>query len=183
MRGTSNGTRGGHDDPYRPTGYDCYWHAGSQLGDKERAQWLHAIAAFEVVQISKGATAATIARRVKHVRRFAAQAQLSPWHVTPEDVLAWLQGLDVADSTRTAMRDSLRSFYRWALASERIASDPTAEESYRATRLPVPTTGRNLSPPTNDTCGRADWPPSRSGRPWSSCAHSPVTTRGSSRTP
>lgn len=114
------------------------WHAGNSLDEKDRARWIHAINAFEVAQRHKGAGPATIARRVKHVRRFAASVVLSPWHVTAEDVLGWLQGLEVAAGTRTSMRDSLRAFYRWAYATDRIALDPTMEESHRAVRMPVP---------------------------------------------
>ena len=114
------------------------WHAGSSLSDSDRGRWLNALDAFEAAQRAKGAHEATIARRIKHTRRFAAHVDMSPWHVTFEDVAAWLQSLDCASSTRTSHRDSLRSFYRWASASQRIAVDPTLEPSYRATRLPVP---------------------------------------------
>ena len=41
--------------------------------------------------------------------RFALDANLSPWHVTGEDVRGWLERLDGAPNTRLSMRDSLRA--------------------------------------------------------------------------
>lgn len=114
------------------------WHASSTIAAQDRERWLAALGSFETSQRAKGAQPATIARRVKHVRRFAVAAAISPWHVTTEDVQGWLEGLEVASSTRTAMRDSVRAFYRWAHATQRMASDPTAADSGRALRLPVP---------------------------------------------
>ncbi|WP_404433154.1 site-specific integrase [Microbacterium lacus] len=115
------------------------WHAGGRLDDEMRRKWLDALNSFEVAQRAKKAQPATVARRVRHVRKFASEVALSPWHVTAEDVQGWLERLDVADSTRLSMRDSLRAFYRWAHVSGRMLSDPTECVSYRAVRLPVPT--------------------------------------------
>lgn len=102
-------------------------------------RWQDALDSFQIAQRAKSAQPATIDRRVKHIRRFSVWADCSPWHVTPEHVHGWLQSLGVATNTRTSMRDSLRAFYRWALASQRMVTDPTMEDSYRAVRLPVPT--------------------------------------------
>lgn len=114
------------------------WRGSASLEEQTRGRWLDALSAFEVAQRGKGAQTATIARRVKHVRRFALAVERSPWHVTAEDVQAWLERLEVADNTRISMRDSLRAFYRWAKASGRMQSDPTECVSHRALRLPVP---------------------------------------------
>lgn len=104
-------------------------------------RWLDAVESFELAQRAKGVQPSTVARRVKHVRRFAVEiaAEWSPWHVTAEHVQGWLDALDVADSTRRAMRDSLRAFYRWAQQSGRVIVDPTEAVSHAAVRLPVPT--------------------------------------------
>ena len=114
------------------------WHAGRNLREADRARWVDSLEAFETNQRAKGAAESTIRRRVKHVRAFAVHADKSPWHVTFEDTASWLQGLDVAENTRLSMRDSLRSFYRWAAASGRVEADPTWEDPHRAKRLPVP---------------------------------------------
>lgn len=129
-----------HATRQRPTPPDTtgMWFGAGTLGKKDRARWLDALDAFEVAQRAKGTQASTLRRRVTHVRRFALDVNLSPWHVTDEHVQGWLERLDVAPSTVLSMRDSLRAFYRWAHASGRTITDPTECVSYRALRLPVP---------------------------------------------
>jgi len=114
----------------------------SPLAARERAKidrkWLDAVEAFTVAEDARGVAPATTRRRAKHVRRFALDVHSSPWQIDAETFCAWLQGLDVSASTRTSMRDSLRAFYRWAVASSRIATDPTTTLSGRPLRLDVP---------------------------------------------
>lgn len=114
------------------------WFGADRLNDRDRARWLDGLESFEVAQRSRGTQASTLRRRVTHVRRFALDVGLSPWHITGEHVQGWLERLDVAPSTSLSMRDSLRAFYRWAQISGRILADPTECVSYRALRLPVP---------------------------------------------
>lgn len=121
------------------TGAAGAWVGAKRMDAKARDRWLDALEPFEVAQRAKGAQPATIARRVKHVRRFALDVGVSPWHVTSEDVLGWLENLEVAASTKASMRDSLRAFYRWGHASGKSKTDPTEAVSYRAQRLAVPT--------------------------------------------
>ncbi|SIT73580.1 Site-specific recombinase XerD [Microbacterium sp. RU33B] len=72
-------------------------------------------------------------RRVQHVKRFAATCGgLAPWHVEQDDYQLWIQR-QVSSSTVAALRDSLRAFYRWAVAAGRIADDPTVEPIRRGT--------------------------------------------------
>lgn len=106
------------------------------MGYNNADRWRDAVTDFEKSQLK--VSNSTTARRVKHLRRFAKDIDQSPWHVTPSDVAEWLSALAVADETRRTMRDSLRAFYRWALGAGKVLEDPTAEESRRATRLPVP---------------------------------------------
>ncbi|MFM2720470.1 tyrosine-type recombinase/integrase [Microbacterium mcarthurae (nom. nud.)] len=107
--------------------------------EKGAMVWIRSLDEYEIAQRAQHAQPATIARRVKHLRRFAIATDRSPWHVVDTDVLAWLEQLDVADSTRLSMRDSLKSFYRWARATGRIDVDPTAAASTRSKlRLDVP---------------------------------------------
>lgn len=124
----------------RPTPPDTtgMWFGSDTLSEKDRMRWLDALDAFEVSQRAKGTQASTLRRRVTHMRRFALDVNLSPWHVTGEDLQGWLEQLDVADSTRLSMRDSLRAFYRWGKASGRSRSDASEAISYRTMRLPVP---------------------------------------------
>lgn len=100
-------------------------------------RWADALAAFETAQAQRHEPA-TVAQRVKHVRRFAADHDAGPWDVDAEAVAAWLAALGCAERTRLAHRSSLRAFYRWAHASGRVAADPTAEPDRRELRLGVP---------------------------------------------
>lgn len=116
------------------------WVASTSMTNTTGQRWVDALEAFEVAQRARGAQASTIARRVKHVRRFVVDVagELSPWHVTTEHVQGWLEDLEVAAATRASMRDSLRAFYRWGCATGRSVMDPTEATSRRALRLDVP---------------------------------------------
>lgn len=114
------------------------WHAGRVLAEDERVLWLSALEDFTRAQRAKGIQPATVRQRVKHVRAFAIAVKLPPWHVTADDVLLWAQALTGAAATRSAMRSSVRAFYRWAKEAQRIVGDPTVEVSHRGIRKPVP---------------------------------------------
>ena len=101
------------------------------------ARWTDALAAFERAQVAKGAALTTLRRRLQHVRRFADEIQLEPWHVQPEDYGAWLARIQGSARAASA-RDSLRAFYRWAASSGRVSKDPSAEPMRRALALPIP---------------------------------------------
>ncbi|WP_295573500.1 tyrosine-type recombinase/integrase [uncultured Microbacterium sp.] len=102
------------------------------------SQWADALSQFEKAQRGGGLADETIAIRVGHVRRFARETALEPWKVTAADYSAWVAGLAVASSTRAKIRDSLRTFYRWAHQRGRIDEDPTLEPSRRAKTPEIP---------------------------------------------
>lgn len=102
------------------------------------AKWLDALDAFERYERSRRLGAATTARRLKHVRRFASDAPCSPWLIDNDDCRAWIEKLTVSPSTLAAMRDSLRAFYRWAHAEGHIRHDPTIEPEGRYRKLGIP---------------------------------------------
>ena len=109
-------------------------HRRYRLGDR----WIDAVESFERAQIARRMNSGTIRRRIQHVRRFGATIKLEPWHVQAEDYGAWIERQDVTDTTRAALRDSLRAFYRWAVTAGRLVTDPTVEPSKRGMRLGVP---------------------------------------------
>ncbi|WP_206448173.1 tyrosine-type recombinase/integrase [Agrococcus sp. KRD186] len=102
------------------------------------ARWQDALTAFEAAEAQAKRQPATVALRLKHVTRFAAAADCSPWEVTGEQLAAWLESLPGAPSNRQAHRTSLRAFYRWAASTRRVPVDPSAEPSRRAVAKPVP---------------------------------------------
>lgn len=102
------------------------------------AKWQDAIEAFERFEHESEVKTATIARRLKHVRRFASSMTLSPWLVDHDDYQVWIDSLEVSDSTLRSMRDSLRAFYRWAHQAGRIPQDPTTQPDGRYRVLGAP---------------------------------------------
>ena len=113
--------------------------AASPVRHRLPARWQDMLDAFERAQAAK-LRAASVALRVKHLTRFAADMgeRLDPGAVEGGDVDAWLDGIDCAASTRRAYRVSLSAFYRWAVKAGRVAVDPCAQPSRRAQALEVP---------------------------------------------
>lgn len=69
----------------------------------------------------------TVYLRTYHVGRLARSfTGRSPWSLTVDDLAGWLAGHDWAVETRRSYASSIRSFYRWAHVTGRIAVDPAA---------------------------------------------------------
>jgi site-specific recombinase XerD len=67
----------------------------------------------------------TIAKRTKHVRRFATTCNhADPFAVTTEQLTSWLRAQPWQATTATAHRSSLRHFYAWAAATGRTSANP-----------------------------------------------------------
>lgn len=89
---------------------------GMAWGDAgEWASWLR----------SSGATTGTIKLRLHFVDAFA-RDNPDPALVCVQDVLTYLGRVGWAPETRKAARSSLRSYFRWAILTGRIQTDPTA---------------------------------------------------------
>lgn len=74
----------------------------------------------------------TIGLRVYHLKQFSKVHDLD--QATPEDIIKWLENPGWKPATKLSARASLRSYYRWAVESGRVASDPTAKT--RAVKMP-----------------------------------------------
>lgn len=66
---------------------------------------------------------------------------LSPWDLTTQDLIGWAAGHDWAPSTRKCVRNTLATFYRWAVNMGHTQDDPAAG-------LPSVTVPRGLPRPT-----------------------------------
>src|SRR5690606_23562547 len=86
-------------------------------------RWQDAVQSFETAQSVEGMAPATIAQRVKHVTRLAAEAPSGPWQLTREELHDWLDSLTCSDLTRRSHRSSVAAFYRWATRAGRIRED------------------------------------------------------------
>lgn len=101
--------------------------------------WVQPLADYQRYLFGLGRTRSTALTRTNAVRRFAREnPSLGPWDATFDDLMSWLGGKRWASETRKLHRDALRSFYRWAVDSERTERNP-------AERIP-PIRGRGPMP-------------------------------------
>lgn len=98
------------------------WH----LSIEEYLTWLAAA----------GTAASTIKLRRSYLHRLRrAYPDLRPGEVTTDDLAAWLAKPEWSAETRKSARASLRSFYRWAVTTERLDRSPAA--ALPAVRVPA----------------------------------------------
>ncbi|CAL8975459.1 Tyrosine recombinase XerC [Tessaracoccus sp. O5.2] len=90
-----------------------------------RALWADALEQLAAYMTRRDYSPATIERVAKHLRRFAGSVDLAPWDVGPHHITAWLESQHVTPAGLYAYRTSLRTFYRWAVATGRVLADPT----------------------------------------------------------
>ncbi len=104
--------------------------------------WVEAINAFCLVMVAYGAPGTTVRTRRDHLGHLARRIGCGPWEVDGPALLAWFSGQDWAPETRRSKRTTFRAFYRWALESGHVTSNPAlALPRVRAARpnpQPVP---------------------------------------------
>lgn len=104
-------------------------------------RWDVALAEYEAALVARGYySASSCAALLKRARRYAQECgHASPWEATPGRIEKWLDGLtDVSVRSVYDYRVGLRTFFRWAVESGRMASDPTAELWGRQQELEAP---------------------------------------------
>jgi site-specific recombinase XerD len=93
--------------------------------------WAPELATYRQYLRAIGRTERTVADRVDHMRRFAREnASLLPFETTLDDLIDWLGTKRWSKESRRKYCSSLRSFYRWAVDTERVLRSP-------ADRLPA----------------------------------------------
>lgn len=88
------------------------------------ASWREPLRLFQQVQVSAGRTRSSVKLRDYHLRRFASKCGRTPFEVTADDLADHLATRGWSRNTRRAVRASLRAFYAWAAATERMEKDP-----------------------------------------------------------
>lgn len=86
--------------------------------------WREPLRLFAQVQVSAGRTRSSVKLRDYHLRRFASRVGRPPFDVTADDLAAHLATRGWSRNTKRAVRASMRAFYAWATATERMAKDP-----------------------------------------------------------
>ena len=102
-----------------------------------------------------GMSVATMRLKRQHLERaFAWLTLADPWAVTLERLTAYLAAFDWAPETRKSVRSSLRGFYQWGEATDRVPVDP----SRKLPKVPVPQGIPHPAPTdiTEDALSRAD---------------------------
>lgn len=74
--------------------------------------------------VAGGASPTTVRLRRYYVRRLSERVQSGPWSVSTAHLVEFLAVPEWSAETRKSARSSVRTFYRWAVESGRIASDP-----------------------------------------------------------
>lgn len=96
-------------------------------GDDDTGHWSEDIEAWATALRAAGRSEQTIGLRTYHLRRLASwAAPRGPWALTLDDLLAWTGSQDWRAETRRSVRSSLRSFWRWGVATERTVRDVAA---------------------------------------------------------
>lgn len=103
--------------------------------------WIPELAAFRSYLRANGQPETTVRVRLAQLRRFARDnASLPPLEATFDDLVEWMGGKRWSPETRRAHRSALRTFYGWALDTDRIQVSPAA-------KLPVVRRGSQLPRP------------------------------------
>lgn len=88
--------------------------------------WHEPLAAYLAWMRAAGRPESTIYQRSYHLRRFARTVPGEPFAVTLDVLVEYLGGQETwGNATRHAARSTLRGFYQWAHATERMSADPT----------------------------------------------------------
>ena len=89
--------------------------------------WLAAIDDAVRELARDGLAESTTARMARQLRTFASSCGCGPWEVTRGQVSEWLEAVHSSGGTAQRRKVTLRTFYRWAWRTGRVATDPTAE--------------------------------------------------------
>lgn len=89
--------------------------------------WETELAAWRSFLRAGGRAETSIATFLDVMRHFARQtAHRAPFDVSTDDIASWMGNKRWARETRRRNRQTLISFYRWAVTTERIASNPAS---------------------------------------------------------
>ncbi|MFT4188549.1 MAG: tyrosine-type recombinase/integrase [Aeromicrobium sp.] len=87
-------------------------------------EWADAIGSYVEYMQAGGAKRGSMDTRRQHLYRIARGLGGSPWAVETTDLVRWFAAQSWATETRRGYRNSLKSFYKWALLAGHAASDP-----------------------------------------------------------
>lgn len=89
--------------------------------------WSHYIDAWMTYQQAAGTPATTLLLRRNHLRYAARELGGEPGTVTGEQLLQWTASKGWQPATRRSYRQTLRSFYSWAVRTGRLEASPAEQ--------------------------------------------------------
>lgn len=88
-------------------------------------EWDQPIADYLAWQRAAGRNKEVLRTRYRYLTGLGRAAQVGPWAVTTADMISFLGRDGWAPETRKSARGAIRSFYSWALETDRITVDPS----------------------------------------------------------
>jgi integrase/recombinase XerC len=98
--------------------------------------WSREIDNYCLWLLASGASRETLRLRKHYLRRFAGSHAGGPWSPGMDDLIVFVANAAWKPETRKCARGTLRSFYGWALLTERIVKDPSVR--LPSVRIPPP---------------------------------------------
>lgn len=106
--------------------------------------WQEPLHMFERYLWARGTSPSTVGTWIEQLRNFArAHPTVGPFEITLDDIYEWMASKRWARETRRGRKSTLRTFYRWAMDTERVSVDPTR-------KLPKVTAGDPVARPATD---------------------------------
>lgn len=93
----------------------------TQWGD-----WVEAIEAYQAAERAAGSPATTLATRRHHLEHMGRRIGVGPWALEPRTLVDWFGAQIWARETRRGRRNTLLSFYRWAVSAGMTDTNPAA---------------------------------------------------------
>lgn len=104
--------------------------------------WVGPIDDFRVALIAGGRSIESVKLRVRWVKRFARDLDVSPWEVGDLAVVTWSGGQAWASDTRRSAHQSIRAFYVWAVGAGHIDHLPVIPSVRQSAPSPHPADAR-----------------------------------------
>lgn len=94
------------------------------MGGHLTSAWATAIIEWTAWANQQGWASTTIQTRLDHLHRDAKRLGADPWSVGPAQLRDWFNRQDWRQETRRGHRQTLRSFYGWAVAAGKVEASP-----------------------------------------------------------
>ncbi|MHA7275551.1 tyrosine-type recombinase/integrase [Arthrobacter sp. Hz1] len=100
--------------------------------------WAKELQQYRSYLRAAGRPETTVRKRMDSLNLLAREAVAGPWSIAFDDLVEWMQGKRWATETRRGYRQTLQSFYSWAVATGRVDENPAALLPLVKASLPSP---------------------------------------------